>query len=164
MKTKQLYKITDHNKSTKYLYTVIMLLAVSPFVYLLFLYMQSLQSNQSIMHLLNTDGLMCINLIASFCNLFAAYILKNSFDKKYSMDIVIVHLFIFAIAQVCVMNFFYFFLIGFVEYKFIQRNSVTIKSSFMSVMKNLGYVRIVGSLSILFIHIFLLFATLRIVL
>lgn len=162
MKVRALNGYSHKDRSSRYLYGTIGVLAVSPFVYYVFLYIQSQQTNLSVLQILNTDGLMCINLIASFSNLITAIILRCCINAKSVPEELVIHFFIFAVSQACVLNYFYLFLMIFMIYKILGKCKTKLKESFTK-ERTLTNKRFISSLVILCVHLFLLFTTLRLV-
>lgn len=152
------------NSLKKYYNVAKVLLALAPFVSLLYLSMESARSGVTLMDSISNNPRFTIMFLVSMINPFIAYLLMF-IEKKIDNDDVeyaVTNLVMFIIAEVMLMNTWYVILFAVILYKTLKTYNVTIKDSFNKKMKDKILVVISGSLVVIALASICLFATIRI--
>lgn len=152
------------NSLDKYYNVAKILLALAPFVSLLYLSMESTRSGVILSNLIANDPRFAIMFLVSMINPFIAYLLMFSQKKMREDDVeyTITNLVMFIITEVMLMNVWYVILFSVILYKTLKTYNKTIKDSFNKKMRDGILIGISGSLVVIVLAGICLFATIRI--
>ena len=148
----------------KYYNIAKILLAISPFMSLMYLSMESAKLGISLAEVIGQDPNQTVMFLVSMINPFIAYLLIfiqkkiDNNDVKYA----IVNLVMFMVAEILLMNLLYVILFGVILYKTLRAYNVTIKDSFKEKLGKGFFMTVSGSLVVIFLAGICLFATIRI--
>ena len=148
----------------KYYNIAKILLAISPFMSLMYLSMESAKLGISLPEVIGQDPKQTVMFLVSMINPFIAYLLIfiqkkiDNNDVKYA----IVNLVMFMVAEILLMNLLYVILFGVILYKTLKSYNVTIKDSFKEKLGKGFFMTVSGSLVVIFLAGICLFATIRI--
>ena len=152
------------NSINKYYNIAKILLAISPFMSLMYLSMESAKLGISLPEVIGQDPKQTVMFLVSMINPFIAYLLIfiqkkiDNNDVKYA----IVNLVMFMVAEILLMNLLYVILFGVILYKTLKSYNVTIKDSFKEKLGKGFFMTVSGSLVVIFLAGICLFATIRI--
>ena len=152
------------NSINKYYNIAKILLAISPFMSLMYLSMESAKLGISLAEVIGQDPNQTVMFLVSMINPFIAYLLIfiqkkiDNNDVKYA----IVNLVMFMVAEILLMNLLYVILFGVILYKTLKSYNVTIKDSFKEKLGKGFFMTVSGSLVVIFLAGICLFATIRI--
>ena len=148
----------------KYYNIAKILLAISSFMSLMYLSMESAKLGISLPEVIGQDPKQTVMFLVSMINPFIAYLLIFIQKKIESNDVeyAIVNLVMFMVAEILLMNLLYVILFGVILYKTLRSYNVTIKGSFKDKFKNGFLTTVSGSLVVILLAGICLFAIIRI--
>ena len=148
----------------KYYNIAKILLAISPFMSLMYLSMESAKLGISLPEVIGQDPKQTVMFLVSMINPFIAYLLTFTQKKIENNDVkyAIVNLVMFMVAEILLMNLLYVILFGVILYKTLKSYNVTIKDSFKEKLGKGFFMTVSGSLVVIFLAGICLFATIRI--
>lgn len=148
----------------KYYNLTKILLTLSPFVCISYLYINSIKAGSSIQSIIEANPRFVILFLSSMINPFIAYLLIFMQRKIKNGDIqyAVTNLFMLMLSELMFQNIIYIFLIGFILYKTLKTYNISIKDSFKKKIKDKFFLSISGSIVVMFFACICLFATIRI--
>ena len=152
------------NSINKYYNVAKILLAMTPFMCLMYLSMEGSKTGVLMPELIQQNPKFTIMFLISMINPFIAYLLMFIHRKIEEGDgeYAVTNLTLFVIEEIMLNNVLYAILFGFILYKTTKTYNVTIKDSFEKKSKEKFLMTISGSLVVLVLAGICLFATIRI--
>ncbi|MGL5694859.1 MAG: hypothetical protein ACRCXA_12320 [Peptostreptococcaceae bacterium] len=165
MRKVQAINIKNHrNTLNKYYNVAKILLALTPFMGLMYLSMESSRVGLSMPEAIQQNPKLSIMFLVSMINPFIAYLLTfiqkkiDEGDTSYA----VVNLVVFIICEALLQNLWYMILFGFILYKTSKSYNISVKDAFKEKLSDRFLMNISGSLVVLGLACICLFATIQI--
>lgn len=156
--------VRTNNKLERYFNVAKVLLTLSPFIGLFYIMMNGNVESGNIMQVINQDPKLAILFLTCMINPFIAYLLVFMQGKLKEGDpsYAVVNLVVLVGAEVVLQNVVYVMLLGFLLYKISKSYSISVKESYVEKSSSHLFRTISGSIVVLVLACFCLFAQTRI--
>ena len=148
----------------KYYNIAKILLTITPFLYMIYLSMDTSKFGESIPQLIQENPKVTVMFLISMINPFIAYLLIFMHKKIEDGDIAyaVVNLAVLIISEIMLQNIFYISLLGFLLIKTLKTYNVSFKECFIEKLDRRFLGTISGGIVVLILSGICLFATIRI--